>query len=430
MRFKLLYEAKKISQIDFTSLKKIFDKLFDKSKTTETTKSTETKLYSKTRVESREQFVNDLKASKIPYTEEISAISSIPVVKISGTDGKIHKFIFKPIGGGGAHETTLNSSITELIPALMIMHKIKPKGSNIETLKMLKEIDLKKSPVFVAATDVDAGKDVLERCTESKKFEEKFDNAVAIYNYLKDLNADKKIKNIWWAYRTKPAGVKTNNPGDLIIEFNDKAKLGISLKAGEETSKEPQLNTFVAPIKQYFDGNLNKLNNELWSKIYSKIPGLELNDFLKKTDTFKNSLRSFESKNSKTYNELYDKALDIIKVSVENDFNNDKKFIAFIKDRLLGSEDDVPVKVIKAVGRTYKEIKDKNEIDDAIPTIVGVDVKHSKTAKQDMYVILRLANNSDLNMKWSIRTNKPIGSNKLHQVPNLSVKYNGLVQNV
>ena len=427
MRFKYFYESVK-NELNYDLFKSLFDSLFEKSKMKESSKSTETKLYSKNRTEARDKFVDALKKKNISFDEEITSISSVPVIKIKGDDKRIHKFIFKPIGGGGTHETTLNASITELFPALMFIHKIDSKDPQ-DVIERLSKLDLNKSSVFVSKQDVTAGLDTINRAKESKKFDEKFDNAIAIYNYLKDLNKEKKIANVWWAYRTKPVGVSKNNPGDLIVKFTDGQMLGISLKAGTKSSKEPQLNTFVVPVMNFFEDSLEKLNKSLWSSVYSKIKGYTYEDFKKKSQNFKNALRDYEAKNATEYNKLYDKALIMIKDAVERDFKNKDKFVAFVKDKIL-NDNDIPVKVIKAVGKTYHEVKDKNVLDDALPTITGIDVKQASTAKQDLYVIIKQANADDVIMKWSIRTNKPVGSNKLHQVPNLAVKFNGTVDKI
>ena len=60
---------------------------------------------------------------------------------------------------------------------------------------------------------------------------------LAITKFLEDTHRDKKIDKVFWTYRAKPTGVP--NLKDIAIFFVDKSILGVSLKAGGETTKEP-----------------------------------------------------------------------------------------------------------------------------------------------------------------------------------------------
>ena len=69
----------------------------------------------------------------------------------------------------------------------------------------------------------------------------------------RDLTIQKHpIVEVYWGYRTKPRGVDPSNPGDIFLKYANGGMLGVSLKAGTASSKEPILNTYVKPIFDYF----------------------------------------------------------------------------------------------------------------------------------------------------------------------------------
>ena len=106
-----------------------------------------------------------------------------------------------------------------------------------------------------------------------------------------------------------------NSPADIVIFFDDGAILGVSLKAGGESTKEPLLNTYVKPIFEYFDsGTLSqRLRAKLLKEVYSKI-GISGQgyDEANRNATL-DTLETFERDNLTKYDELYDKGLDIIR---------------------------------------------------------------------------------------------------------------------
>jgi len=427
MRFRTFYDSPSFlieaKNITFKELEKIINKTFEKYTLYKTNPKTDQyKLLSKNRVGDKDKFTKDLKKNKIKFQEKLTSTSSIPILIVQGD--KEYRFFFKPLSGG-MNETTINSTMTELVPAILFMKKSFRKiKNNKDMLKAILKFKIESLPVFVNSKDAASGRTLLNQAFDSSKFEEKMDNARAIADYLDDLNKSKKIKNVWWTYRAKPKGVPADSPADIVAGFTNGSMLGISLKAGGEKTKEPQLNTYVRPVKMFFDKKLDELRKTLWTKVYSKIPKLDKNEYMSNSRNMKTILLQFEKKNKKKYDELYDDALHIVRQSVIKDFGNEKMLKQFIKTKIL-HDTDMPVKVIKAIGRKWKEITDKDKLSDDLAIVDSIQVK-AESSKQIFTIRLNIKDEPDIVMLFSVRTNKPQGSNKLHQVPNLAVKYNGL----
>ena len=173
---------------------------------------------------------------------------------------------------GGMKETTLNSSITELFPAIAFEKNISAK---LLPDKFYNEIVAAHDPalnVYKNKTASDAGKDTIDRASSSSKFEDKVTNAQAITRFLIEENKRKKINKVVWGYRnnTKPDGVAPNHKGDIFVVFDDGNILGISLKAGSASSAEPQFNSYVRPIFTSFKmlPDFAKLQKTSYKKFY------------------------------------------------------------------------------------------------------------------------------------------------------------------
>ena len=73
--------------------------------------------------------------------------------------------------------------------------------------------------------------------------------SVGILNWNEEYSKDREIDKVVWGYREKPDGVPNNHAGDIFLVFKNKKILpkvvGISLKAGTKSSKEPKLNSYV-----------------------------------------------------------------------------------------------------------------------------------------------------------------------------------------
>ena len=372
---------------------------------------------------------NLLQAGLNAQVREKSGQSVDPVHIDSGFDSKII-ILVKPLSGG-IGETTLNSSITELFPAIAWETRYNPTGNIDDFYDHLLKQDPKKLK-SVNPKDLKAAIDTIQKASESSKFNEKMLNAVGVLKYIKDEESSKSIKMVHWGYRAKPKGVPKNHPGDIFLEFNDGTILGVSLKAGGKKTKEPKLNTYVNPIFNSFGQSkkVKSLRENLWDRIYSEIEGIpskKAYDGSGRRQTSKALVDLFK-KDSKRYERLYDESLDICRKAVIDLFNQNRdKTLDYIRSEILRDAPEVPTKVIKAVKNEYEEITADDELGVFLPLVRFIRAYPSTTSKQNWFIDLK-SKDSTVTMEMSIRTNKAgnAGSKKLGQFFNLSVKYNSL----
>ena len=109
---------------------------------------------------------------------------------------------------------------------MAFLNNINDTKVNVLYEKILK-LDNAKQKCYVTSSDAKAGKDFIEQMPESSLYSAKMANAIAIRKYLKDTNSKKKIKDVYWTYRAKPAGVPANSPADIVIFFNDGSILAV-----------------------------------------------------------------------------------------------------------------------------------------------------------------------------------------------------------
>lgn len=375
----------------------------------------------------RKHFGNHFKTLKLPVTEKKTSLSSEDITETT-IDGTTVRIVYKPMSGGMT-ETTLNSTITELVPCLAFLNGITE--TNIDKLyEKIIGLPSKLQPPYVTNNDLKAGLDFIEQMPESSLYSMKMTNAMAIRKYLKDTNNNKKIDTVYWTYRAKPVGVPANSPADIVIFFNDGSLLGVSLKAGGESTKEPLLNTYVKPIYEFFDrGNTKsiKLRKKLLKEVYNEIDitasnydeGAERNKTL-------DVLEQFERDNLKKYEELYDKGLYCIREELSDLMVQDyHKFSDWCRAQIL-KQSDVPVTIIKAVNDTYREVKDGNRLNAYLSKATSVKVEISTTSKQNFSFCLYQGSKKIATMNMAVRSNKVGVQHKLGQFFNLAVKYNGL----
>lgn len=333
---------------------------------------------------------------------------------------------YKP-SSGGMSETTLNSTMTELVPALAFMSGRTDFSSPKELYDFVKKI--KGNPgVYVDKKDISAGQKFIQMMPNSSKFEEKMTNAIGVLKYLKDLNSESPIANIYWGYRKKPEGVGKSHKGDLFIKFTSGEMLGVSLKAGGAKTKEPQLNTYVN--KLFDDMGLEKEKKVLVSSVYNKIHStLKLPDnWDSRAQKSKSiaTIEKFREKSPKKYEAKYDEMLELIRNSVISVMNMSKKAtLDYIRKQVLKKDDSVPLVVIKAVGDNYQQVTDEDQLDAFLPRVTKVRAYKSMASKQNWFIELT-SRNKVLVMNMSIRSNKPMPENKVAQGYNLAIKYNGI----
>lgn len=429
MNFKTFYYTETVSKSSIPSnVLSIIDSIFDSSELKTSTSKTDTYiLRSKSRASDQEAFKKALSKAKISYTEE-SKSSSIPAIIIDSNNKQL-VFLFKDTAGkGGMQETTINSTITELVPAILFKYPKLLSSKFMDTLdNILNNWD--SIEVFVNESDKEAGKKLLLSAKNSSKFSIKMKAAMSILSYLKSVNSSKGIKQIWWAYRAKPAGVAKNSSADIVLKLKDNSLLGISLKAGTESTNEPQLNTSVNQIKEFFESSMKDLSDQLYNKFYKTIPGITKEDFDAKNKNYTEVLSKHSKDANEDYEDRYNKVLKYIKDSVASDFSNVKKMKEFISKKILKNDsNDIPVITIKAIGDTFKEVSSNTHLDAVLPFVKNIKVVNSDTNKQILFVTLDKPGANDPVMIFSIRSTKSSPGNKLHQAPNLKVIYAGLKQ--
>lgn len=347
-------------------------------------------------------------------------------------------------------DTTQNSSVTELFPALAFNNNYKP--TNINSFQdFLEKLDLTSSKsklAFVTASNIVAGKNVIDRLKEMKPnfFKDKMQNAIGILKYLYDINDDKPITKVVWGYREKPAGIPKNHAGDIFVFFKDRSKIGISLKAGTTKSKEPLLNTYVNTTfkKLGKESLLKNLADDLWDKVYSKVPGAK--DIANKNNYMETNIRNqvtnlyvdYFVKNQTSADELYKQMLYVHRVhtcDMINDLSLDEFKEWVINNfnlQMPGASVEVPLVLVKAVGMKADE---KN---DSLANIIGTVTKFKATLNrssvQEWFIDITNATGDTAKLKMTIRSDsgvrqekKPGQQGRLGRYLGLKLQYSGVV---
>jgi len=360
----------------------------------------------------------------------VASKSSFDLTQVLGLGSEM-RLIYKP-SKGGMQETTLNSSITELFPALAFSLGISPKLKND---KFYNQLIVKNQPrlgVYKNQKAYEAGKSILDNASTSTKLDAKITNAKAIYRYLLTENKRKKINKVVWGYRPnmKPSGVNANHKGDIFVVFNDKKMVGISLKAGGSGTKEPQFNSYVRPIYNSFGklGDYSKLQKASYENYYKNIP-----DMVKYSDYGKSPMRKvvqdYEKAFPKDYEKRYDLQLAFVRQTLCNLINTypDKAKQWLLKE-VVAEQQDVPLVVLKAYGDKAELINDESVLRSCVQTAKkkgGVFAYPSSKSKQNWHIDM-ICNTKKTTLNFSVRTNAPGKKHKLAQFVNLAVKFNGL----
>lgn len=336
--------------------------------------------------------------------------------------------VFKP-AAGGMQETTLNSTITELAPALAFSYG--KKFNNVDTFyEFLKSVDHDTAPVYVVEANRAAGKAFVDQFPLSSKYKEKMENAMGVLDYLYTEHKKKPIKRVYWGYRQKPQGVDSAHKGDVFLQYQDNKMLGVSLKAGGEKTAEPKLNTYVNKVMEQIttQSDITALRKKLFDVVYKQVGCTDANNYDKglKRDTLQ-KLSALEKTNLKRYDALYDTGLDIIRETICALLKKDlKKTLAWVKAAIIGEGGEVPLIVVKAFGTNYQILTDDDDIHVFLPKVMKVNAYPSKTSKQDFFMEL-IGKSETLKLKFSVRTNKVGDEHKLGQFYNLAIKFTGIV---
>ena len=360
----------------------------------------------------------------------VKSKSSTDLTQVDGFGKKLN-LVFKNTRGG-MQETTLNSTITELFPAIAFEAGIDTKLDPAVFYNRLVEANDPRFGAYKNKSAYDAGKPFLDKAPTSSKFEEKTINAQAITRWLIAENKRKKIAKVVWGYRNnlKPEGVAPNHKGDIFAVFDDGSILGISLKAGGAKTAEPQFNSYVRPIFTSFGmlSDYAKLEKESYETFYKGIPGITPQNTYGKA-TMTKVIGAFEKMNPKQYEMLYDTQLEFVRQYICDMMNNNPaKAKNWLLREVAAEQEGVPLIVLKAAGSNTQIINDENIIKDCVQTSKkanGIKAYPSKTSKQNWHIDLTCRTHTTT-LNFSIRTNKTGINHKLGQYINLAVKFNGI----
>jgi hypothetical protein len=313
----------------------------------------------------------------------------------------------------GGQQTTVNSTITELFPALCFNNNYNPKSPE-DLENFINRLDLsspKSKKTFVTDSNLKAGKEfvMLKDSIRPDMRQEKIQNAYAITKFIFETHKNKAIDKVVWGYREKPKGVPSNHAGDVFIFFKQKtypAIAGISLKAGSEKSAEPKLNSYVKTTLtksmwlKSAPRAVPQLKKELWDKVYSKIPALP------KSITADNYFQSVGKNEATRPNPiLIEKMIDLFESDparfdelygimnvvcreklcevINKDINAAKQWIAE-EFRLETKGEEIPLVLVKAIKTKFQLAGDP--LADMLPTIKKIKAYLNKNSVQEWFI--------------------------------------------
>lgn len=421
-----------ISRKDETELKKtVSPYTFEIASQSTKTTSLVIRAATKDRPNVKKDVENKLK--KVGYMFVKGSGGSVGTTDVLFT-GHTIKISYKPTAGsGGMGETTLNSTITELVPILAFNagYRFGPNQRNvIKDVNQLYNIisNTKDSSVYLTKEDQEAGLKFIKQMPSSSKYKEKMEAAMGVLQFLSEKNKEASINKLYWGYRSKPKGVPSTHKGDIFIEFSGGGLLGVSVKAGSESSKEPQLNTYVGKMFDDFEYTEDKkaLIDSVYSNIHATL-GLtsDWQERANKPAAVK-TISAFEKQHNAKYEALYDKMLEMIRKSiiaaVNKDLSATKKYI---ETQVIKKVQSVPLVVVKGLTKRYTFITDENSIEDFLPQVTSINSYASISSKQNWHIDLK-SKEKTITMNMSVRSNAVPPNNKVAQGYNLAIKFNSI----
>lgn len=357
----------------------------------------------------------------------------------------------------GGQQTTVNSTITELFPALCFNNGYNPKTpDDLENyINNLNLTSPKSKKTFVTDSNLKAGKEfvILKDRIRPEMKKEKIQNAYAITKFLFGTHKNRAIEKVVWGYREKPKGIPSNHAGDVFIFFKDKTtypvSAGISLKAGSEKSAEPKLNSYVKTTltKHMWLKSAPKavpeLKKELWNKVYSKIPSLP------KSVTADNYFESIGKKESTKANPmLIDKMVGLFSVDpkefdrlygimnkvcreklcevINNDMKATKQWIDE-EFRLEKKGEDVPLILVKAIRTDFHLAGDP--LVEMLPRATKIHAYLNENSVQEWFIDV-ISGRDKLTLLMTIRSDsefrKEKTKGKLGAFVSLKLLYRGI----
>lgn len=339
----------------------------------------------------------------------------------------------------GGEQTTINSTITELFPALAFNSGVHPKNADdMESFVKgltLTENGAKKS--FVNDSNVESAKEYITKMSRIRPAmkKTKLENAVGILNWIYEYNEQREIEKVVWGYREKPTGVPTNHAGDIFIIFKDKSVspkiMGISLKAGTSKSKEPKLNSYVGSTlrkpawKKKYPRAVEELKEKLWEEVYSHIPNLPKsvnktnylilsanrqtpNKILKEKmlDMFKYDNIMFEALYARMNKICREKLISMI----NSDVNATKDWIEE-EFRLEKKDVEVPMMLVKAIG-TNAESSATDPLKEFLPAVQSINAYLKPQSVQEWFIDLKGSNGKKMTLTMTIRSDSEYRESK------------------
>lgn len=318
----------------------------------------------------------------------------------------------------GGEQTTVNSTMTELFPALCFNNNFNPRSPE-ELEDFINRVDLnsqKSKKTFVNSSNLKAGQEFIVKkdMIRPQMKMEKIQNAYAITKFLFITNKNKQIKNVIWGYREKPnelgyPRVPNEHAGDIFVYFKDKSYpsvAGISLKAGSQKSAEPKLNSYVKTTLtkpmwlKAAPKAVAELKKELWENVYSKIPALPKdinanNYFLevgakgivKPNPVLMEKMVALFKTNEKRFDELYQIMNRICREKLVEVINKNptatKEWIGK-EFRLEKRNEEVPLVLVKAIRKDFKMAGDP--LADMLPKIKTIKAYLDKNSVQEWFI--------------------------------------------
>jgi hypothetical protein len=219
--------------------------------------------------ESQAPKINDIfKDAGFEIEQNMRSFSqSYPVTEFM-MDGLMIRVIFKPLGGQQA--TTLNSTITELIPILLWKANYTGGPDSKTMLEACRKLDLS-TVTWSTRADKEAAEKYLDIFEDSSLYEEKMQNAFGIFRWIQS----QKPKNLIWSYRVKPVipgGLVPDKRADIVVEDED-GYYGISLKAKTSGSaKIRKMSTTFFEVLRFFDNKYTEeAKTHAWNNVFSSM---------------------------------------------------------------------------------------------------------------------------------------------------------------
>ncbi len=341
----------------------------------------------------------------------------------------------------GGEQTTINAAMTELYPALAFNT-----GTAINTAEKMQDfisnLDLRSNgarKTFVKDSNITKAEEYITKSADIRPAMRttKLENAVGIKQWIDEYSHQRTVKEVKWTFREKPRGVDPNHAADVFLVFqnqNVKPKmLGVSLKAGTATSREPKMNSYVASTfrkpswKNAFPKALEELKEELWNEVYSQVPNLpksvNKNNYVVLSTArqtphqiLKDKILLLFQHNERKFEELYAKQNLICRNKLISMINDNSKGLNATKQWILDdfnlplSNMDPPLVLVKAVGSQAET--QAASVRDFLPAVTKVHAYLKSGSVQEWFIDLQGNNNHKLTLLMTTRSDSQYRATK------------------